>query len=67
MKKRKIKSKSKSGNKNYIFKDDDLIPFSNAEPDIEEQEVFRMVLGARALQKIEINKTNLFNNGKING
>ena len=25
--------------------------------DIEEQEVFRMVLGARALQKIEINKT----------
>ena len=67
MKRKNSKSKPQIKNDKYVFEDDDLIPFLDSEPDIEEQEAFKTVVGTRALQKIEINKTNLFNNGKING
>lgn len=64
---KKKNSKSKIKNDKYIFEDDDLIPFLDSEPDVEEREALKTILGSKALQKIEINKTNLFNNGKING
>lgn len=64
---KKKNSKFKIKNDKYIFEDDDLIPFLDSEPDVEEQEALKTILGSKALQKIEINKTNLFNNGKING
>ena len=70
MKKRKKlvkKEDSEVDSKYYIFEDDDLIPFLDSDPEEDIKEAVWTVLGSGFVRKIDNDKTNLLNIGKIDG